>query len=420
MRRQAAILLLLILVLAVACSAGSQPIQLTAVTWSGGRNLDAEREIYEAFNKTQEAIRLELNQVPGGFAAFAEKVTLMMLGGSPPDLTLTHMDFHTQWANAGLVLELEPFMARHPIDLNQLPPGSTETYRNASGSLTGVPLYLSSTVLTFNKSLFDQSGLGYPTEQWAIQKDFLEAARVLTRDINGDGSPDIWGIAPFRVTGFFWRLWGLRYVDPNLERFALNTAQGAEAFQFMRDLVCTWRVAPGLWSSGGWVRGTVGMTAPNQVEALFNSNGLTDQWDVAHLPVGPSGRRVTRAATFGIAIPTGVPHPEAAWEVVRYLISREVQERLLESGRGGIRIDVVARYYERMDPAKGGLSFAPGSFQNRRVMVDSFAYADFEHLAGLTLPSTAGFRSVLENCQIPLSQVLADLEVIVNKELRER
>ena len=92
----------------------------------------------------------------------------------------------------------------------------------------------------------------------------------------------------------------------------------------------------------------------------------------------------------------------------------------MESGRGGIRIDVVARYYERMDPAKGGLSFAPGSFQNRRVMVDSFAYADFEHLAGLTLPSTAGFRSVLENCQIPLSQVLADLEVIVNKELRER
>ena len=76
------------------------------------------------------------------------------------------------------------------------------------------------------------------------------------------------GIAPFRVTGFFWRLWGLRYVDPNQERFALNTAQGAEAFQFMRDLVCTWRVAPGLWSSGGWVRGTVGMTAPNQVEAL--------------------------------------------------------------------------------------------------------------------------------------------------------
>ena len=52
-----------------------------------------------------------------------------------------------------------------------------------------VPFALVNTVLYFNKDMFDAAGIAYPTDDWTWE-EFREAAKKLTIDKNGDGTPD--------------------------------------------------------------------------------------------------------------------------------------------------------------------------------------------------------------------------------------
>jgi multiple sugar transport system substrate-binding protein len=62
----------------------------------------------------------------------------------------------------------------------------------ASGKTpTSVPLYGLSYVLFYNKKLFRQAGIAAPPKTWS---EFVADAKKLTKDTNGDGTPDQWGV----------------------------------------------------------------------------------------------------------------------------------------------------------------------------------------------------------------------------------
>ena len=66
--------------------------------------------------------------------------------------------------------------------------------RRSNGSLSGVPILLESLIILYNKHLFKEAGIVPPDMEhpWTWE-DFHKAARVLTKDTNGDGSIDRWG-----------------------------------------------------------------------------------------------------------------------------------------------------------------------------------------------------------------------------------
>ena len=57
-----------------------------------------------------------------------------------------------------------------------------------------LPQNLSSLVVYYNRDLFDAAGVPYPEAGWTWA-EFLDAAKALTRDIDGDGLPTsmVWG-----------------------------------------------------------------------------------------------------------------------------------------------------------------------------------------------------------------------------------
>jgi len=160
------------------------------------------------------------------------------------------------------------------------------------------------------------------------------------------------------------------------------------------------------------------MTWCNQLEALTWSNNMPEVWDIAMMPIGPSGQRAVDIASWGFAIPSNAPNAEAAWEFLRWLMTREMQEKLLQYGRAGIRSDVLSYFYQRLDPLKSGYNITPGSYNNRDVIYRSFIDAPYDYTAGLPLPNDV--RTSLQDTSIPLSQVLNDLETRVNAALQER
>lgn len=76
----------------------------------------------------------------------------------------------------------------------------TESYNAAlfaisdkEGHLWGVPHGLNSIAMLYNKDIFDEKGIPYPTEDWTWQ-EMLDTAKKLTYDRDGDGKTDVYGI----------------------------------------------------------------------------------------------------------------------------------------------------------------------------------------------------------------------------------
>ncbi len=55
-----------------------------------------------------------------------------------------------------------------------------------NGTLMCIPQNLSSLVVYYNKNLFDEAGLAYPSADWTWE-GFLQTALALTKDTDGDG-----------------------------------------------------------------------------------------------------------------------------------------------------------------------------------------------------------------------------------------
>jgi multiple sugar transport system substrate-binding protein len=129
------------------------------------------------------------------------------------------------------------------------------------------------------------------------------------------------------------------------------------------------------------------------------------QIGVAPLPAGPV-RRVTLATTDGFAIYAGTRHPEAAWELVKFLISREygramAQANFLQPARASL-VDEWAQLVRAEFPAETrGLDlsvFAQGHLQSYSVTAEIFAnQAEAARLAG------AAWEKILKLGQAPVS-----------------
>ena len=156
--------------------------------------------------------------------------------------------------------------------------------------------------------------------------------RRLTQDRDHDGQIDLWGgmldIAWERlqvhVNG-----WGGRFVNPADARLSMMASpQSLAAMEWIRARIWDDGVMASVLDvqnretrhafidqkvamveDGSWALKDILATAPFEI-------------GVAPLPAGPV-RRVTLATTDGFAIYAGTRHPEAAWELIKFLVSRD-------------------------------------------------------------------------------------------------
>ena len=93
--------------------------------------------------------------------------------------------------------------------------------------------------LFYNKSLFDAEGLRHPGEGSWTWDDYLKAVKKITKDLDGDGTPDQWG-----ATIDFWGarlypwLWsnGADLMSSDLSKCTIDSPDARQALQFLVDL----------------------------------------------------------------------------------------------------------------------------------------------------------------------------------------
>ena len=353
-KRLSFVLLLLLTLLALAgCSAQEggfvQTVVVTATpmplpegaktvlrvgTGDSGEGLTPHFKIIEMFEAENPDIQVQLE--PVGSGDYYARILTQIAAGDPPDLLQIGDDAVPMFVDRGAFVPLDDFIASesYPLDTSIYLPGVMEP-----GKWEGVqyllPKDFSPMAIYYNKRLFDEAGVAYPTEGWTWD-DLLATAQALTQT-DANGSVTQWGIqlpGPW-TTGFeYWvAAAGGSLISEDGTTFIgyMDSPEVQNAVQFYADLYNKYKVAPppaDMNAFGGGNSEFDNGTAAMRLFGRWPQSGMKENPNidlgVAPLPAGAQRAGVLFWGGFGISSLS--ENPEAAWRFLRYYTGAEGAE----------------------------------------------------------------------------------------------
>ncbi|MBB6096799.1 multiple sugar transport system substrate-binding protein [Deinobacterium chartae] len=206
------------------------------------------RYISEQFMKLHPNVTVKYEVVPN--QGFREKVTAAIFAGNPPDV-IRPISFDPTWAKQGLLEPIDAYLRVDertdflPYTLEEGKYGGKYYLWPWNNSNNGM-----GSTLLLNPAIFKERKVALPkrpTRDWTLD-EFLEVAKKLTFDRNGDGKTDVYAItlaAKDTENTLAWlHRFGAQLVNDEGTAFVINSPEGVRALQFMVDLIYKHKVAP--------------------------------------------------------------------------------------------------------------------------------------------------------------------------------
>jgi multiple sugar transport system substrate-binding protein len=314
--------------------------KISFMVFGDAAELAAYQKLVTAFEAKYPGIHVELRNVADEDEALKQLVTAFS-AGAQPDVMLLNYRRILQFAARGGLEPVSPYLDQSTVI------HAADFYSQAleafqwEGKTWCIPQNASSLVVYYNRGLFEAAKLSYPAAGWTWD-DFLNDARALTRDLNGDGQIDQYGagVSPqmYRLAPFIWQN-NADFVDNPEQptRLTLDSPAALQAFQWFVDLQVREHVVPDAAaeqsepSENRFMNGRLAM--------FFNSRrGVTTyrtvadlDWDVAPLPVEATAAGILHSDGFCMAAKS--PDKNSAWTLIEFANSVEGQTILAGTGR---------------------------------------------------------------------------------------
>lgn len=325
---------------------------------ASGGNEETLQKMYEAFHEEYPNITVNIETI--GYDDYFTQMQTRVAGGTAPDCYELNIENFAAYANKGVLAELTG------IDVS----GYNETALNAfavNGKQYGVPGNFSNVVLIYNKDLFDQAGISYPTNDWTWD-DAMEACEKISA--LGD---DIYGIyQPITFNEFFKvaAQYGGGVLNADKTEFTINSEENLKAATMMISKVTDSNVQPTEAQMGGmgdwdlFESGRLGMI-PTGIWA-FNTfaDACNFNWDICVEPGGT--QKATHFFSNALVVNADSDKKEAAATWINWLASSDTAAQMrIEAGW-----DLPAINNEEV--LSGYLKLTPP--ENRQAVFDSLNY----------------------------------------------
>lgn len=346
-RNLATILLVLCLVLSIGLisqSVAQEKTTLTYFSWGLSEEIWGGwiKDIVAKYEEQNPNIKIELQST-----TFADKETVYATrceAGVGPDVADFSFDVVPLFEKKGYIMSMNTL-------IEQEEPGFIETWSDTAisaltidGNVYMIPGPFYPWLLVYNSKLFAEAGLD-PCCPPKTMEEFLEYAKVLTRDIDGDGKIDQWGFGMTaartlglfsRFSGFLWSAEG-DYLTEDFSSSALNSPEALEGFKFFVELATKHKVThPGAVNMGPH---DVRIALANEKVAMIIGTSFTpgivgginpelNAFKVLQFAPFPSyGEKTvaTQATLVGQVISAQTKHPQEAWDFVKYVNNYENQ-----------------------------------------------------------------------------------------------
>lgn len=265
--------------------------------------------------------------------------------GLEPDLLLiTDQQFQQAAFHQNEFIDLKEVLGAR---IGEVYPKMTTAFTR-NGQLNALPITFSTVYLAYNPALFQAHGVAEPKTGWN-KEDFMQTAKLLTMDTDGDGITDQYG---FSLTPGLsrWPVIALQNqvrfrAKPTTKLFsgtnltsdhAANTRPPsdliAETLDFIHDLVYRKRVATLFrpvrnLESHAFVKRKAAMVLTTSIEmAGWRNWGMNFTSKVAPLPFGP--HKSTLLVSNAFALPASANEPELALLFLNHIYSEDIQRQI--------------------------------------------------------------------------------------------
>jgi multiple sugar transport system substrate-binding protein len=320
-----------------------------------------------------------------------DQMPIDMQSGTAPDVFQGCCAHFPTWAQKGYTLDLRPYVEADldQATINDWDPVQYHSLFTSDGRQFGLPKYHGALALYYNKDLFDFYGVDYPNGDWD-HDDYLQAMKLLTRDQNGDGKTDLWG----SMVDIYWdRIqvhvngWGGHFVDPaNDKKCLMGEQQALAAVEWLRARIWDDRCMATLpdvdrmSTRQAFISEKIAMVEDGSWGLKDILSGAPFRVGVAPFPSGPV-KKVTLATTDGFGIYAGTKHPAEAWELLKFLISKDYGRAMaradfLQPARASLVSDWISYVQQQFPEKTEGVdlaAFAEGQLKGYSVVAEIFA-----------------------------------------------
>ncbi len=303
-------------------------------TGDSGEGLNPHQQIIGNFEDANPDILVQLEAVAG--RDYYTRLLTQIAAANAPDIMQIGDDAVPMFVGKGAFVPLDDFITgNYPLDTSIYLPGVLDPGR-WEGKQWLLPKDFTPLGVYYNKKIFDQYNVAYPQDGWTWD-DLLKTAQALTKDLDGDGKTDLWGIQLTAnwTTGFeYWvAAAGGRLISEDGTKVVgfMDSPETISAVQFFADLYNKYKVAPppadfSLWAGGNaeFENGKAAMRLFGRwPQAGYKKNPNIDL-GVVGVPVGKVRANILFWGGFGISSTS--KNPEAAWRFLKYYVGPEGSE----------------------------------------------------------------------------------------------
>ena len=255
-------------------------------------------------------------------------------GGSLPDVFWMHSNESERYMSNDMLLDLTDRIAgSEKIKVENYPSEIWGLYTH-DGRHYAVPKDIDTVALWYNKTMFDEAGIPYPTADWTWE-DMGEAARKLTKPdgsqygmaIRNDNGQSGWYNMVYDNGGYI--------ISEDKKSSGLDHPKTIEALEMFKGWIDEGLMPSAetmaennetvLFESGKVAMITQGSWMINEYK---NNEYTAANCDIVELPKNSTtGRRASIYNGLGWAAAANTKHPDEAWALIEYMGSKEAQEK---------------------------------------------------------------------------------------------
>lgn len=332
-------------------------------TWDVAEDVDKQQELVDKFNEEHDDIEVTLEAYGSDFDT---KISAGMGSGDTPDVMY-------MWNYPAYYDGLEPlddYIAEEGDEYKSNFYNTLWDYNMMDGSTYGIPVGFTTHCLFYNKDIFDEAGVEYPTADWTWD-DLQAAAKTISEKTDAKGFSFQMKPDPYDFEMYLWSN-GTSYCDENGEMDGyINSEESQEVFQMFQDMekdeYATSTEGDGTdeFRAGSTAMYVYGSWAIN----TLNEDGVN--YGVTTIPAFADAGQdsVSILSSSGLSMSKDSEHKDAAWEFIKYWTNEEcnkarigtelpVLNTVVES-EGIMEQEEYAPFYTMLEQSQG---HTPASF----------------------------------------------------------
>lgn len=291
-----------------------------------------------------------VKEAAASWQEYYQKIVTQMAAGKAPDLARIANSFMPTVVSKGQAVDITEYVERD-LDMSEYFEESLKGANYKEGRYYGLPSGIYYMVMYYNKDLFDEAGLDYPSADWENTITFDETREVAKQLTVGSGANKQFGLS----AGPYMAYMGMYSVsNGGVNVFnedgtcALNSEATKGVYQWFDSMLREDESIPrptdtkimGAWDM--FKAGRIGMIVEGTWYQQSVKNEITEfNVGIAAVPSG-LGRGYSSMFVDDFFICKGTEHEAEAWEALKALYSEEAFSALAQTGVGGLPINRAA------------------------------------------------------------------------------